>query len=150
RNTLDDMFVLEIDEKVGKKQIGQIVDMCFRAHGVNKTAEVLDNIKAMGYKYSTRGAVTVSVSDIIVPPEKKTILADAEEQVKKIERLYRRGLLTNDERYDRVVAVWSKTTDDVKNTIMKHMDDFNPVRMMTDSGARGSISQVSQLAGMRG
>ena len=150
RNTLDDMFVLEIDERVGKKQIGRIVDMCFRAHGVNKTAEVLDNIKAMGYKYSTRGAVTVSVSDIIVPPEKKTILADAEEQVKKIEKLFRRGLLTDEERYDRVVAVWSKTTDDVKGTIMKHMDDFNPVRMMTDSGARGSISQVSQLAGMRG
>ncbi|WP_102412320.1 DNA-directed RNA polymerase subunit beta' [Beduinella massiliensis] len=150
RNTLDDMFVLEVDERVGKKQIGKIVDMCFRAHGVNKTAEVLDNIKAMGYKYSTRGAVTVSVSDIIVPPEKKTILADAEEQVKKIEKLFRRGLLTDEERYDRVVAVWSKTTDDVKGTIMKHMDDFNPVRMMTDSGARGSISQVSQLAGMRG
>ena len=150
RNTLEDMFALEVDERVGKKQIGKIVDMCFRAHGVNKTAEVLDNIKAMGYKYSTRGAVTVSVSDIIVPPEKKTILAEAEEQVKKIEKLFRRGLLTDEERYDRVVEVWSKTTDDVKGTIMKHMDDFNPVRMMTDSGARGSISQVSQLAGMRG
>ena len=150
RNTLEDMFALEVEERVGKKQIGKIVDMCFRAHGVNKTAEVLDNIKAMGYKYSTRGAVTVSVSDIIVPPEKKTILAEAEEQVKKIEKLFRRGLLTDEERYDRVVEVWSKTTDDVKGTIMKHMDDFNPVRMMTDSGARGSISQVSQLAGMRG
>ena len=150
RNTLDDMFVLEIDERVGKKQVSKIVDMCFRAHGVSKTAEVLDAIKKMGYQYSTRGAVTVSVSDVIIPPEKKEILAQAEKDVRTIEKHFRRGMLTDEERYDRVVAVWAKCTEDVKGTIMKHMDDFNPVRMMTDSGARGSISQVSQLAGMRG
>ena len=150
RNTLDDMFALEIDTKVGKKELGQIVDMCFRAHGVSETAKVLDNVKAMGYKYSTIGAVTVAVADVIVPPEKAPILADAEAEVRKIEKLFKRGMLTDEERYNRVVAVWSKTTDDVKSKIMNHMDEFNPIRMMTDSGARGSISQVSQLAGMRG
>ncbi|MBQ2948588.1 MAG: DNA-directed RNA polymerase subunit beta', partial [Clostridia bacterium] len=150
RNTLDDMFALEIDTKVGKKELGRIVDMCFRKHGVAKTAEVLDAVKAMGYKYSTIGAVTVAVADVIVPPEKKPILEDAEQRVRKIEKLFKRGMLTDEERYNRVVEVWSKTTDDVKSHIMKHMDDFNPIRMMTDSGARGSISQVSQLAGMRG
>ena len=150
RETLDDMFKLEIDKKVGKKELGQIVDMCFRAHGVSETARVLDNIKAMGYKYSTLGAVTVSVSDIIVPPEKAPILSQAEKEVRNIERLFKRGLLTDEERYTRVVDIWSRTTDEIKGKIMNHMDEFNPVRMMTDSGARGSISQVSQLAGMRG
>ena len=150
RETLDDMFRLEIDKKVGKKELGQIVDMCFRAHGVSETARVLDNIKAMGYKYSTLGAVTVSVSDIIVPPEKKPILSQAEKDVRDIEKKFKRGFLTDEERYDRVVKIWSATTEEIKGKIMNHMDEFNPVRMMTDSGARGSISQVSQLAGMRG
>ncbi len=150
RETLDDMFRLEIDKKVGKKELGRIVDMCFKKHGVSETARVLDNIKAMGYKYSTIGAVTVSVSDIIVPPEKAGILSGAEQEVRQIEKLFKRGLLTDEERYTRVVAIWSKTTDEIKGKIMNHMDEFNPVRMMTDSGARGSISQVSQLAGMRG
>ena len=150
RRNLDDMFKLEIDWKVGKKELGKIVDMCFRTHGVSETARVLDNIKAMGYKYSTLGAVTVSVSDIIVPEEKKALIAAAEEQVLNIEKQFKRGYLTDDERYKRVIALWNKTTDDVKGNIMKNLDEFNPVRMMTDSGARGSISQVSQLAGMRG
>ena len=150
RKTLDDMFELEIDTKVGKKELGRIVDNCFRVHGVAKTAEVLDNVKAMGYKYSTIGAVTVAVADVIVPPEKKPILEAAEKQVRQIEKMFKKGLLTDEERYERVVAIWSKTTDEVKSKIMNHMDDFNPIRMMTDSGARGSISQVSQLAGMRG
>ncbi len=150
RNTLDDMFELEIDTKVGKKELGRIVDMCFRKHGVATTAKVLDNVKAMGYKFSTLGAVTVAVNDVIVPPEKAPILAESEKEVRKVEKLFKRGLLTNEERYNRVVAIWSKTTDDIKSKIMDHMDEFNPIRMMTDSGARGSISQVSQLAGMRG
>ena len=150
RNTLNDMFELEIDMKVGKKQLGQIVDMCFRKHGVSETARVLDNVKAMGYKYSTIGAVTVAVADVIVPPEKKPILEASEKKVRAIEKQFKRGLLTDEERYERVVKVWSRTTDDVKSKIMDHMDEFNPIRMMTDSGARGSISQVSQLAGMRG
>ena len=150
RKTLDDMFALEIDMKVGKKQLGQIVDMCFRKHGVAETARVLDNVKAMGYKYSTIGAVTVAVADVIVPPEKKPILEASEKEVRAIEKQFKRGLLTDEERYERVVKVWSRTTDDVKSKIMDHMDEFNPIRMMTDSGARGSISQVSQLAGMRG
>ena len=150
RKTLDDMFALEIDMKVGKKQLGQIVDMCFRKHGVAETARVLDNVKAMGYKYSTIGAVTVAVADVIVPPEKAPILEASEKEVRAIEKQFKRGLLTDEERYERVVKVWSRTTDDVKSKIMDHMDEFNPIRMMTDSGARGSISQVSQLAGMRG
>ena len=140
------MFALEIDMKVGKKQLGQIVDMCFRKHGVAETARVLDNVKAMGYKYSTIGAVTVAVADVIVPPEKKPILEASEKEVRAIEKQFKRGLLTDEERYERVVKVWSRTTDDVKSKIMDHMDEFNPIRMMTDSGARGSISQVSQLA----
>ena len=150
RATLDDQFLLEINKKVGKKELGQIVDNCFRKHGVSETARVLDNIKAMGYKYSTIGAVTVSVSDIIVPPEKKPILAAAEKEVRKIEKSFKRGFMSDEERYKKVVEIWSQTTDDIKGKIMNHLDEFNPVRMMTDSGARGSISQVSQLAGMRG
>ena len=150
RKTLDDQFKLEIDKKVGKKELGKIVDMCFRTHGVSETARVLDNIKAMGYKYSTIGAVTVSVSDIIVPPEKAPILSAAEKQVRKIEKSFKRGLFSDEERYRQVVDIWSTTTEEIKGKIMNHMDEFNPVRMMTDSGARGSISQVSQLAGMRG
>ena len=150
RETLEDQFLLEINKKVGKKELGQIVDNCFRKHGVSETARVLDNIKAMGYKYSTIGAVTVSVSDIIVPPEKKPILASAEKEVRKIEKMFKRGFMSDEERYKKVVEIWSQTTDDIKGKIMNHLDEFNPVRMMTDSGARGSISQVSQLAGMRG
>jgi len=110
RNTLNDMFELEIDMKVGKKQLGQIVDMCFRKHGVSETARVLDNVKAMGYKYSTIGAVTVAVADVIVPPEKKPILEASEKKVRAIEKQFKRGLLTDEERYERVVEVWSKTT----------------------------------------
>ncbi len=150
RNTLDDQFLLEIDSKVGKKDLTRIVDMCFRKHGVTRTAEVLDAIKRMGFKYSTRGAVTVSVSDIIVPPEKPEMLAEADKQVRNVEKLFRRGLLSEDERYNNVVKIWNATTNALKGEVMNNMDDFNPVRMMTDSGARGSISQVSQLAGMRG
>lgn len=108
---------------------------------------MLDNVKAMGYKYSTIGAVTVAVADVIVPPEKKPILEASEKEVRAIEKQFKRGLLTDEERYERVVKVWSRTTDDVKSKIMDHMDEFNPIRMMTDSGARGSISQVSSSAG---
>ena len=110
RNTLNDMFALEIDMKVGKKQLGQIVDMCFRKHGVAETARVLDNVKAMGYKYSTIGAVTVAVADVIVPPEKKPILEEAEKAgFARSRSMFKRGLLAEEERYNRVVEVWSKT-----------------------------------------
>ena len=144
RKTLDDMFALEIDMKVGKKQLGQIVDMCFRKHGVTgDRPRCWTTSRRWATSIPRVGAVTVAVADVIVPPEKKPILEAAEEEVRAIEKQFKRGLLTDDERYERVVKVWSRTTDDVKSKVMDHMDEFNPIRMMTDSGARGSINQVS-------
>jgi len=150
RECLDDMFVLEIDTLVGKKELGILVDQCFRTHGVHKTAQVLDAVKSLGFKYSTRGAVTVSVSDIIVPPQKPEMLKEADEKVRKINNMFRQGLLSENERYEMVVDIWNKTTSDLRELILVGLDKFNPIRMMTDSGARGSKAQVSQLAGMRG
>ena len=150
RECLDDMFQLEVDELVGKKQLGNIVDMCFRTQGEHRTAQVLDAIKALGYKYSTRGAITVCVADIQVPACKETMLAEADESVRKVNNLYRRGLLSEDERYNRVINIWNDCTHNLRDQILPNLDRFNPIRMMTDSGARGSSAQVSQLAGMRG
>ena len=150
RECLEDMFVLEVDELVGKKQLGNIVDMCFRTQGEHRTAQVLDAIKALGYKYSTRGAITVCVADIQVPPCKETMLAEADESVRKVNNLFRRGLLSEDERYNRVIQIWGDCTKNLRDEILPNLDKFNPLRMMTDSGARGSSAQVSQLAGMRG
>ena len=150
RECLDDMFQLEVDELVGKKQLSSIVDMCFHTQGEHKTAQVLDQIKALGYKYSTIGAITVSVADIKVPPTKESMLAEADEQVRRVNNMFHRGLLSEDERYQRVIDIWSKCTADLREQILPNLDKFNPIRMMTDSGARGSSQQVSQLAGMRG
>ena len=150
RECLEDMFELEVDELVGKKQLSNIVDMCFRSQGEHRTALMLDAIKALGYKFSTRGAVTVSVADIKVPPCKATMLAETDEKVRKVNDLYRRGLLSEDERYKRVIDLWNGCTHSLRDQILPNLDKFNPIRMMTDSGARGSSAQVSQLAGMRG
>ena len=150
RECLDDMFKLEVDELVGKKQLSRIVDQCFHTQGEHKTAQVLDKIKALGFKYSTVGAITVSVADIKVPEVKKTMLAEADEAVRKVNNLYRRGLLSEDERYNRVITIWNDCTHNLRDQILPNLDKFNPIRMMTDSGARGSSAQVSQLAGMRG
>ena len=150
RECLDDMFKLEIDELVGKKQLSRIVDQCFHTQGEHKTAQVLDRIKALGFKYSTVGAITVSVADIKVPEVKKTMLDEADEAVRKVNNLYRRGLLSEDERYNRVINIWNECTHNLRDQILPNLDTFNPIRMMTDSGARGSSAQVSQLAGMRG
>ena len=150
RECLDDMFELEVNELVGKKQLSSIVDMCFHTQGEHRTAQVLDNIKALGYKYSTIGAITVSVSDIKVPPTKETLLAEADEEVRKVNNMFRRGLLSEDERYQRVIKIWGDCTAELREQILPNLDKFNPIRMMTDSGARGSSQQVSQLAGMRG
>ncbi len=150
RNTPDDMFLLEVDEVVGKKQLGKIIDMCYRAHGVTVTATMLDNLKALGYKFSTRAALTVSVADIIVPESKKTILAEAENQVHRIEREFRRGRLSENERYTSVIKIWEQATNDVTKQVMESLDRYNPINMMADSGARGSVNQIRQLAGMRG
>jgi DNA-directed RNA polymerase subunit beta' len=150
RETMDDMFLLEIDKEVVKKDLGKIVDNCFHVHGVNVCAQVLDEMKHLGYAFSTRGAITVSVSDIVVPPIKGELLEQADQKVDSIEARYRRGLMSEDERYKAVIDVWSKTTNDLKSQVMDVLPKDNPIRMMTDSGARGSVGQVSQLAGMRG
>ena len=150
RETMDDQFVLEIDHKVVKKDLGAIVERCFRAHGESQTAKVLDAIKNLGYKYSTRGAITVSVSDIIIPPEKQTWLKETDDLVARINRKYRRGEMSEDERYRMVIQAWQDTTNRLKNRVMEVLPTYNPISMMTGSGARGSAGQVAQLAGMRG
>jgi DNA-directed RNA polymerase subunit beta' len=150
RACLEDMFALEVDTLCGKKDLGKIVDQVYQKHGIHDTALVLDAIKALGFKYSTRGAVTVSVSDIQVPPEKPVMLAEADKQVKEINALFTEGMLSEDERYKEVIEIWSSTTNKLRNMILPELDERNPIRMMTDSGARGSASQVAQLAGMRG
>ncbi len=150
RETMDDQFVLEIDHKVVKKNLGQIVERCFHVHGESQTAAVLDAIKNLGYKYSTRGAITVSVSDIIIPPEKQTWLKETDDLVAKINKKYRRGEMSEDERYRMVIDAWQNTTNRLKNRVMEVLPTYNPISMMTGSGARGSAGQVAQLAGMRG
>ncbi len=139
----------EINELVGKKQLGKIVDYCFSKLGATQTSRVLDAIKKQGFHYST-GAVTVSVSDIIVPPEKKTLIEEANKQIVFIERQYMRGLMTDKDRKKNAVKVWQETTDKVTKALESSMDEFNPINMMARSGARGSINQIRQLAGMRG
>ncbi len=135
---------------VDKKMISKIVDRCFKTGGAPKAAEVLDKIKALGFKYSTIGALTTSVFDMHIPVEKKGLIADAEHRVEVIEKQYARGLLKEEERYNAVVSVWKDTTDAVTAELRKDADDFNPIWMMANSGARGSIDQIKQLAGMRG
>ena len=150
RETIDDMFKLEIDEVVGKKQLGKIVDSCYRTHGVTTTSRMLDDIKTLGYKFSTRAALTVSVADIIVPPKKKEILHAAEDQVHRIEREFKRGRMSENERYSAVIKIWETATNDVTREVLANLEQFNPINMMADSGARGSTNQIRQLAGMRG
>ncbi|MGI5918768.1 MAG: DNA-directed RNA polymerase subunit beta' [Christensenellales bacterium] len=140
----------EIDFLVGKKQLGQIVDYCYRKHGETKTAEMLDNIKRLGFHYSTVGAITISLSDIVVPEAKKEYIRKAEEKVMEIEKKFKRGFLTNKERKENVIKVWADTTNKVTEALMSGLSQFNPVFMMAHSGARGSANQIRQLAGMRG
>ena len=144
------MFQLEVDELVGKKQLSSIVDMCFHTQGEHRTAQVLDAIKALGYKYSTIGAITVSVSDIKVPPTKEAMLAAADEEVRKVNAPFRRGLLSEDERYNRVIKIWGDCTASLREQILPNLEKFNPIRMMTDSGARGSSQQVPRLPEVSG
>ena len=143
-------FDLEFTKLATKKQLGVIIDRCIRVHGFTETADVLDNIKALGFKYSTQGAITVSVSDIKVPEVKKQYLAEAEEQVEKITKQFRRGMLDDDERYNAIIKVWTDTNDKLTKALMENLDDLNPIYMMANSGARGSVNQIRQLAGMRG
>ena len=143
-------FDLEIDFPVIKKNLGKIVANCINVHGLSKTAEVLDYIKATGYKYSTKGAITVSVDDVKVPEAKKDILAKADEDVSNIFRQYQRGMITNDERYNAIIKIWEKATDDVSKAMQNNFDELNPIYMMAQSGARGNMNQLRQIAGMRG
>ena len=143
-------FDLEIDFPVIKKNLGQIVAKCINAHGLSETAEVLDYIKATGYKYSTKGAITVSVADVAVPEAKKDILERAEEDVENILKQFKRGLITESERYDAVIKVWEKATSDVTEAMKSNFDELNPIYMMAQSGARGNMNQLRQIAGMRG
>lgn len=150
RTTEDNLFVLEIDKLVAKKDLGNIVDSCYRKYGPTTTSQVLDRIKKLGFTYSTRGGITVGFQDIQVPAEKKQMIADAEVKIEEIDELFRMGMLSNAERKERVIKVWEKTTDLVAKKLMSSLDEFNPIYMMANSGARGSTAQIRQLAGMRG
>ncbi|MDE5600122.1 MAG: DNA-directed RNA polymerase subunit beta' [Oscillospiraceae bacterium] len=150
RSNPDEQFNLEIDFKVDKKQLGEIVSRCIDCHGVALTSEVLDKIKAQGFKYSTKGAITVAISDAVIPPQKEQYLNEADEKISNIIKQYRRGLISNEERYNLVIDTWDKTTKKVSDALTENLDDYNPIYMMADSGARGSINQIRQLAGMRG
>ncbi|MCI9587866.1 MAG: DNA-directed RNA polymerase subunit beta' [Oscillospiraceae bacterium] len=140
----------EINFTCGKKQLGQIVDRTIRKHGFTVASEVLDSIKATGYKYSTRGAITISISDMSVPAKKYELIRETEQRVVDIEDEYKMGFITDQERYRAVVKEWEKTTDDVTRALQENLDRYNPIYMMADSGARGSMKQIRQLAGMRG
>jgi len=150
RTKPENMFKLEIDFLTGKKQLGDIIDRCIRVHGTALTAEVLDKIKAQGYKYSTKSAITVAVCDAVIPPQKKAMLDEADEKILKIIKQYKRGLISNDERYALIIKTWNETSEKVANALKDNLDKYNPIFMMADSGARGSMNQIRQLAGMRG
>ena len=150
RSDPDNFLKLEVDFQCGKKQLKQILDRCISVHGTTKTAEVLDNIKALGYKYSTIGALSVSISDMTVPKEKPEILAAAQKQVEYITKQYRRGFMTEEERYKAVVQTWFAADNELTDKLISGLDKYNNIFMMADSGARGSNQQIKQLAGMRG
>ena len=150
RSDPENLFKYEIDFKVGKKQLSQIIEKCIKVHGTADTSAVLDAIKAQGYKYSTRGALTVAVVDASIPPQKKDLIAEAESRVDTITKLFNRGLMSDEERYRKVIETWNDTTNKVTEALNANMDKYNPIFMMSDSGARGSIAQIRQLAGMRG
>ena len=150
RSKPENAFKLEIDFLTGKKQLGKIIEKCIKVHGTQKTSEVLDNIKAQGFKYSTKGAITVAVCDAVIPPTKKDIIAEAEKKIDNIGKQFRRGLVSNEERYSHVLKIWERATNDVTSALQDNLDQYNPIFMMADSGARGSMSQIRQLAGMRG
>ena len=150
RNNPETFLDYELNTLVDKKLLGEIVDRCYKKHGSTKTAIVLDEIKRLGFEYSTKGAITVGVTDIVIPEEKKELLKKADEEVARISKLYRRGLISDDERYERIIDTWNQTVEQVTKALLNVMDEFNPIYMMATSGARGSINQIRQLAGMRG
>jgi len=145
-----DPYSLEVDFLVGKKKLGEIIGRCYRAHGNTDTVEMLDYIKATGYHYSTIGAISIGISDMAVPAEKGALIAAADKEVKKYEDAYRMGLMSNNERKERVIRVWAKATDDIADALMNSLDPMNNLFIMADSGARGSKKQIQQIGGMRG
>ena len=150
RTDPNERMKFEIDFLVGKKQLGKIIEKCIKVHGTAITSEVLDEIKAQGYKYSTIGAITVAVCDATIPPQKKQIIADAEAKIDEISDEFNEGLLSEEERSGAVIRTWEQATNDETSALQKGLDRNNPIFMMADSGARGSMSQIRQLAGMRG
>ena len=150
RSIPENALALEVAFRVDKKKLGQIIDKSIKIHGITETATLLDDVKAMGFKYSTRGAITVGVSDMEIPEEKKIFLAEAEEEIEKVTKKFLRGLLTDEERYAKVIQIWSETSNKVTDALMKNLDELNPIFMMANSGARGSVNQIRQLAAMRG
>ena len=150
RSNPDNALAPEIDFLVGKKQLKKIIDKCINTHGATKTAEVLDDIKSIGYKYSTISAITVSISDMTVPAAKKDLIAEAEKTIDRITKNFRRGLVTDEERYKAVIETWKDADDKITDALLSNLDQFNNIYMMADSGARGSNQQIKQLAGMRG
>ncbi|MEQ2401586.1 DNA-directed RNA polymerase subunit beta' [Peptoniphilus hominis (ex Hitch et al. 2025)] len=149
-NRDEDKYSLEIDQVVDKKLLGKIIEKTYKKHGNIKTAELLDNIKATGYHYSTIGAVSISMGDVQIPDTKPELLANAEKEVAKYEKAFRRGLISDEERYEKVIEIWNKATDDLTDDVMDGFDALNNIYIMADSGARGSKNQIRQLAGMRG
>ena len=150
RTNPENAFVPEVQFLADKKSLGKIVDACIKVHGTTKTAEVLDSIKELGYKFSTKGAITISVSDMEIPGSKAERLLEAEDEVEKITKLYRKGLITDEERYRKTIETWQGANDRITKALMDNLDKYNPIYMMATSGARGSINQIRQLAGMRG
>ncbi|MBR3035773.1 MAG: DNA-directed RNA polymerase subunit beta' [Lachnospiraceae bacterium] len=150
RVTEDDMFKLEVDELVTKKTLGKVISACISVHGIAGTSDVLDAIKDQGFNYSTKSGITVSVQDAVIPPEKAELLAAAEKEIELINKSYRRGTMSAGERYKAVIEVWQKCTEDVADKLKDNLEKDNPIYMMADSGARGSMAQIRQLAGMRG
>ncbi|HOK42114.1 MAG TPA: DNA-directed RNA polymerase subunit beta' [Thermoclostridium caenicola] len=150
RTNPETMFDYEVDFVTGKKELGKIIDRCIKINGAHKTALVLDDVKALGFKYSTRGAITIGITDMVIPEVKQRYLEETDRKIEEIERHYRNGLLNKEERKRAIITAWSKTTEDIKNALVNTLDRFNPVYMMSQSGARGNINQIRQLAGMRG
>ena len=150
RGDPEKQFDLEINFEVTSADLGQIVDRCIKRHGVSATAIMLDEIKSIGFKYATKSAISISMTDIVVPPEKKDMVKAAEKKVEEITRMFHRGMLTEEERYKSVLSIWDETTKDVTTALQQSLEKYNPIRMMSDSGARGSIKQMRQLGGMRG
>jgi len=150
RSNPETAFDLEVKSIVDKKELGRIIDACIKKHGTTETAIILDKIKALGFKYSTKGAITIGISDMVIPEVKKKYIEETEKKIEAITRQYRRGLISDEERYNSVIAAWAEASENITIALKNNLDKFNPVYMMSQSGARGNINQIKQLAGMRG